>query len=473
MAYRFRILILSILVGCALGILFPAGLIWILIVSGVMMCMALWMRTRFGRQLVLIPLGVIAGFWWSAIVIAGPSNAPIPPEAPISITGVVDKETVLSGGIRRLQLRVRSSSLNDRPEVVEVATRRGSQPIGTVLRVRCAWKVAEHSAAGNAWECFAQEITAVGFVRPSRVVEWGSQIRQQIIRSVQQAFPEPEGSLLLGMVFGIASGIPRSITDDFRATGTTHLLVFSGMQFVMLIALLERMLVALCIPLWLRSFLIAIAVLLLLVVVGTSPSTIRAAIMAILPLASRLFGRGRARLHILLIAGGGMVLFSPELLGQVGFQLTMLATTGIIVAAPGIAAFLIDHKVYRLVAESIAVTVSATVFTAPIIAVTFGGGGVWVILPNLLLETISQLILIAGVIFILFAWMVPIFAQWYAVVPSALVWIAVGIVHWFAGIFSIPLFNSTTAVVLSYIGAIMFVIWYVRNSASMAAAHAA
>jgi competence protein ComEC len=52
--------------------------------------------------------------------------------------------------------------------------------------------------------------------------------RNRAYEVLQQILPEPQASLLSGILLGIAAGLPASVQGDFRATGTSHIIAISG-----------------------------------------------------------------------------------------------------------------------------------------------------------------------------------------------------------------------------------------------------
>jgi competence protein ComEC len=52
--------------------------------------------------------------------------------------------------------------------------------------------------------------------------------RSRASRTINRILPEPQASLLNGILLGIETGIPRDLYDDFNATGTSHIIVISG-----------------------------------------------------------------------------------------------------------------------------------------------------------------------------------------------------------------------------------------------------
>ena len=53
-------------------------------------------------------------------------------------------------------------------------------------------------------------------------------LRSRLSDAINHTLPEPQASLLNGILLGIESGIPRQLYDDFNATGTSHIIVVSG-----------------------------------------------------------------------------------------------------------------------------------------------------------------------------------------------------------------------------------------------------
>jgi competence protein ComEC len=52
--------------------------------------------------------------------------------------------------------------------------------------------------------------------------------RERASEVIQQILPEPQASLLSGILLGVDAGLPVVVQEDFRATGTTHIIAISG-----------------------------------------------------------------------------------------------------------------------------------------------------------------------------------------------------------------------------------------------------
>jgi competence protein ComEC len=49
-----------------------------------------------------------------------------------------------------------------------------------------------------------------------------------VVSAIQQILPQPQASLLSGILLGVDAGLPVVVQEDFRATGTTHIIAISG-----------------------------------------------------------------------------------------------------------------------------------------------------------------------------------------------------------------------------------------------------
>ncbi len=155
-------------------------------------------------------------------------------------------------------------------------------------------------------------------------------VRRRLSESLARSMAEPAASLGQALLLGMREGIPQSTLEDFRATGTSHLLAISGLHVGILLGL--------AIPLSARVFgrrrgLYLIAPLAVVwsyaLLAGMSPSLARASIMGTVYLAALALGRPKSILPALGLAGAVMVAVSPNILWSVSFQLSFAAMAGI------------------------------------------------------------------------------------------------------------------------------------------------
>ena len=105
-------------------------------------------------------------------------------------------------------------------------------------------------------------------------------VRERGRVTIQASLPEPQASLLTGILLGDDSGLPHALSDDFRTTGMTHIIAISGFNIALIIALLDR-LAAPLLPRRVGAVVIALFIVLYALLVGASASVVRAAVMGI------------------------------------------------------------------------------------------------------------------------------------------------------------------------------------------------
>jgi competence protein ComEC len=156
--------------------------------------------------------------------------------------------------------------------------------------------------------------------------------RETGLRLIYHYLPDPEASLLAGIVLGVESGIPEDVDQAFKDTGTTHIIAISGFNITIVAGLFSILFGRLLGP---RRGAVAavVAISLYTVMVGADAAVVRAAIMGGLSLFAGQVGRRQHGLNSLGVTAGLMLLFNPMTLWDVGFQLSFAATLGLIVYA--------------------------------------------------------------------------------------------------------------------------------------------
>jgi competence protein ComEC len=187
--------------------------------------------------------------------------------------------------------------------------------------------------------------------------------------------PEREAALARAFVLGEDDRIDRQTREDFQRSNLTHLLAVSG-ENVILLCVLSWPLLAL-LGLTLRARLIGALCLIAIYVpvTGAGPSIQRAGVMGAAGLIAALADRPRSRWYAVLLAAAVTLAINPRADGDVGWQLSFAAVIGILLwgrrLATAIAGGAERGSARRALADAVAVTASATVATAPIMAEAF------------------------------------------------------------------------------------------------------
>lgn len=207
----------------------------------------------------------------------------------------------------------------------------------------------------------------------------------------------PRG-LLPGLVDGDISQLDPVLANRFQLAGLTHLTAVSGMNLAIIggtVALLLRRL---------RASPRTIAAVGGLVVLGfviiarPSPSVLRAAVMAAIALAALASGRQRPALPVLSASCLALLVWQPSLAVNLGFALSVAATVGLLVIAPGWAAALRARRVPVGIAEPLAVAAAAHLVTIPLIAGFSGRISLVAIPANVLAEPVVAVTTVLGLL---------------------------------------------------------------------------
>ena len=195
-------------------------------------------------------------------------------------------------------------------------------------------------------------------------------IRGRAQTALTQGLDERQAALARGTVLGDDADVPPSTEDDFQDSGLAHLLAASGSNVALLCALAIPLLAAAGLPYGARVAVLTALVAIYVPLAGSGPSIQRAGVMAIATLAATALARPASRTYALGLAACVTLALDPRACFDPGWQLSFAAVTGILVLAPGLARRL--GALPRPLADAIALTVAATVATAPLIAHHFG-----------------------------------------------------------------------------------------------------
>ena len=242
----------------------------------------------------------------------------------------------------------------------------------------------------------------------------GSPLRQRLFDlkaelqiTLRRILPDPESALASGILLGYERRIPRSLMDDFNATGASHVIAISGFNISILMVLLFIWLRR-AIPRRAAGIVTVVVIALYTILVGADPAVVRAAIMGCLLVAADLLGRYTYAPTSLMAAAIAMTALNPLLAGDPGFQLSFAATLGMMLyarplqqAALGLLSRCVrPHLAGRLIHlfnDSLIVTLAAQITTMPLIAFLFGRLSPVSLLTNLLILPVqAPLMILSG-----------------------------------------------------------------------------
>ena len=212
--------------------------------------------------------------------------------------------------------------------------------------------------------------------------------------------------MVRAVVLGYTGGLyESSLYQSVKIDGLAHLVAVSGAHFALVCGIVARGIRRLPVS---RTVGIVLQVLLIgcyLVLTGAPVSAIRAAVMAALGLFSFFGGRRPYALGGLSLCGIVMIALDPSAAFSTSFLLSVSATVGIIVFMPYFSEFvqMVLHLPEGVIAESLAMTMSASLISGPISAFLFGQVSLLAPIANILVTPLFPLICIGGMVAIIIA----------------------------------------------------------------------
>lgn len=161
-------------------------------------------------------------------------------------------------------------------------------------------------------------------------------VRLWLLDRIHEQFGPSQRGLLAGILLGETGNLPRSLEDDFRALGLTHLLAASGLN----VGIVSGLILWTGRRLGYSDYRLAwpsiLAVWFYCGLAGGSPSIVRAAWMSSLTFAALALGRQADAWQTFLLTSLSLTLVDPSLWTDLGFQLSFFAVLGLLVYAPSL-----------------------------------------------------------------------------------------------------------------------------------------
>jgi len=200
-------------------------------------------------------------------------------------------------------------------------------------------------------------------------------IKNKIRKIINSGLSEPEAGLGRAIIIGDKKGIPDDLRINFSRAGLSHIVAISGMHISIISAMVMGGLLYVGVKRKNAFCLASIFLFVYVLIIGLPPSAMRAGMMGFLVLWALHLGRLNKLTNSLFLSAVILLLINPRLFrDDIGFQLSFLAVLGIAFINPLLKDIFDHFKVPNLrgVREIFLLTISAQVFTLPVIAMNFG-----------------------------------------------------------------------------------------------------
>lgn len=302
------------------------------------------------------------------------------PPAPGSLSG----SALLLADARAEQVRAAGESFFTRQPVLLLGSPGGWSGLLPSQRLRVQGRLAPPRPGDT--------VAAVLTVRGPPVVLSGPSPLQRLagslragLRRAAATLPGAERGLLPALVDGDISGLSPAVVADFKAAGLTHLTAVSGANCAIVVGSVLLFVRRTGLRWAGRVLVMLLAIGSFVVIARPSPSVLRAAMMATVAALALACGRPRAAVPALAGAVTLLLLTNPDLAVSAGFALSVAATAGLLILAPGWS----ERFRQRLpgpLADALAIALAAQVVCTPMIAALSGSVSVVAIPANILAE---------------------------------------------------------------------------------------
>lgn len=253
-----------------------------------------------------------------------------------------------------------------------------------------------------------------------------------------ESFKKDNYHLLMALLFGEKTELSKEVSANYTQAGIVHILAISGLH----IALIYGIVLWLTKPLQrlkkgkVYVFLISITVLwFYALLAGFSASIVRAAVMFSVIAFAKIANKQSNVYNSLALSAMLLLLFNPNYLFDVGFQLSYAAVLSIVLFQPFVRKY--SYSRYYLVKETkslLLISLVAQIGVLPLTLYYFGQFPLLFLVANLVAIPLSSLILVLGLVVIPFNFILPKIACYLCV-----------LINWF-----IELMNNFTAWIVKF-----------------------
>ncbi len=231
-------------------------------------------------------------------------------------------------------------------------------------------------------------------------------LRTKAMDNIYRLWPDPEASLLAGILLGVESGISEAVQKAFRETGTTHIIAISGFNITIVAGFFSRFFSRIMDPRK-GAFAALAGISIYTILVGADAAVVRAAVMGGLSIFAQQIGRRQHGLNAAALASLVMMLFNPQLPWDVSFQLSLSATLGLILYADPLSGWFlrfcsrffsleVAQKITQPVSEFVLFTFAAQLTTLPVMIYHFHSFSLTTFLANPAILPVQPPIMVLG-----------------------------------------------------------------------------
>lgn len=307
-------------------------------------------------------------------------------------------------------------------------------------------------------------------------------IKSKLLKSYQvDSFKSDNYNLLMALLFGEKTELSKELSNSYTQAGIIHILAISGLH----IALIYGIVLWLTKPLQrlkkgkVYIFLISLSVLwFYAILAGFSASIVRAAVMFSVIAFTKILNRHSNIYNSLALSAMILLLYNPNYLFDVGFQLSFAAVLSIIVFQPFVRKYSYSKNYFLRETKSLLlISLVAQIGVLPLTLYYFGQFPLLFLVANLIAIPLSSIVLVLGLVLIPFNFLLPKIAIYLSVFVNFLIDLMNNFTAWIVQFDTFIIKNIAfheVLVLLMYviIGCVIYLVYYpkVKNLSPILAA---
>ncbi|MBI4713515.1 MAG: DNA internalization-related competence protein ComEC/Rec2, partial [Planctomycetes bacterium] len=268
----------------------------------------------------------------------------------------------------------------------------------------------------------AEDIRIITRKQGNPFIGFINQVREYFNGQIKKHINNPDDAdVLNALILGKRTDVPDETEDVFRKTGTVHILSVSGLHIALVIGIFYWLFTLAGLRLSVRHILVIIVAILYTALTGFNMPVVRSAIMVVVFFGSELVNRKNDTMNSTALAALLLLLYNPNEIFDIGFQLSFLCVLGIIILGPEIMRFFpkgdkdLDNLIPLTFPEriirwlklylfnNIAISSSAWLASMPLVIAYFHILTPVFLVSNLIVIPIVFLVLVTGLIFLAFS----------------------------------------------------------------------
>lgn len=283
---------------------------------------------------------------------------------------------------------------------------------GDLLEITCALNRPENFSGFNYQTylavqniytvCKEPKIERLAQHQGNAILETIFNLKRNLQDLCERIWTTPVTDFMQGILLGVKKGLPEDLEQDFKNSGTFHILVVSGSHLVLLAGFLKIILKIFLVPRKKQFYVIALVLSGYIILTGLSAASLRALLLSLVVMLAEKFGRPKNIFNVLVFTATLMVLQNYLILVyDVGFQLSFSATCGLVYLSPKIETWFKWLPNYLGLRSSLAQTLGAIILTTPITYFNFGRLSYVAPLANLLTAPLISPLMLSGALALL------------------------------------------------------------------------